>query len=130
MLGKTINLGNVLEILSQITDAERYKLLTSEGPRNVLILDTIRQNRHKFLKSWLQDDRFSNWLVYTQLSGDGGGGLCKTCILMQVHLKHGSLANAAFLKRPCIDFKKFIERLFLTRMPLTTEKNIGSEGLY
>ena len=83
-------------------------LLISEGPRNVLLLDTIRQNRRKFLKSWLQDDRFSNWLVYTQLSG--GGGLCKTCILMQAHLTHGSLANAAFVKKPCIDFKKFIEK--------------------
>ena len=29
---------------------------------------------------------------------------------MQAHLTHGSLANAAFLKRPCIDFKKFIEK--------------------
>ena len=85
MLGNTIDLGYVLEIHSQITDAERYRLLTSEGPRNVLLLDTIRQNRRKFLKSWLQDERFSNWLVYTQLSG--GGGLCKTCILMQnMHL--------------------------------------------
>ena len=111
MLGKTIDLEYVLEIHSQITDAERYRLLTSEGPRNVLILDTIRQNRRKFLKSWLQDDRFSNWLVYTQRSGGGGGGgLCKACILMQAHLTHGSLANAAFLKRPCIDFKKFIEK--------------------
>ena len=42
MLGKTIDLGYVLEIHSQITDAERYRLLTSEGPRNVLLLDTIR----------------------------------------------------------------------------------------
>ena len=108
VLGKTIDLGYVLEIHSQITDAERYRLLISESPRNVLLLDTIRQNLHKFLKLWLQDDRFSNWLVYTQLSG--GGGLCKTCILMQAHLIHGSLANAAFLKRPCIDFKKFIEK--------------------
>ena len=108
MLGKTIDLGYVLEIHSQITDAERYRLLTSECPQNVLLLDTIRKNRRKFLKSWLQDDRFSNWLVYTQLSSSGG--LCKTCILMQAHLTHGSLANAAFLKRPCIDFKKFIEK--------------------
>ena len=29
---------------------------------------------------------------------------------MQAHLTHGSLANAAFLKRPCIDFKKFIKK--------------------
>ena len=29
---------------------------------------------------------------------------------MQAHLTHGSFANAAFLKRPCIDFKKFIEK--------------------
>ena len=80
VLGKTIDLGYVLEIHSQITDAERYRLLTSEGPRNVLLLDAIRQNCRKFLKSWLKDDKFFNWLVYTQLSG--GGCLCKTCILM------------------------------------------------
>ena len=108
VLGKTIDLGYVVEIHSQITVDERYRLLTSEGPQNVLLLDTIRQNRRKFLKSWLQDHRFSNWLVYTQYSG--GGGLCKTCILMQAHLTRGSLANAAFVKRPCIDFKKFIEK--------------------
>ena len=29
---------------------------------------------------------------------------------MQVHLTHGSLANAAFVQKPCIDFKKFIEK--------------------
>ena len=29
---------------------------------------------------------------------------------MQAHLTHGGLANAAFLKRPCIDFKKFFEK--------------------
>ena len=63
ILGKTIDLGYALEIYSQITDAERYRFLTSEGPRNVLLFDTIRQNRRKFLKSWIQDDRFSNWLV-------------------------------------------------------------------
>ena len=97
MLGKTIDLGYVLEIHSQITDAKRYRLLSSEGPRNVLLLDTIRQNRSEFLKLWLQDDRFSNWLVCTQ---HFGGGLCKTCALMQAHLTHGSLANAAFVKRP------------------------------
>ena len=113
MLWKTIDLGYVLEICSQITDAERYRLFTLAGPRNVLLLDTIRQNRRKFLKSWLQDDRFSNWLVYTQLFGSGG--LCKTCILMQAHLTHGSLANAAFVKRPCLDFKKFIEKAFSYR---------------
>ena len=107
-MGKTIDLEYVLEIHSQITDAERYRLLTSEGPRNVLLLDTIRQNRRKFQKSWHQDDKFSSWLVYTQLSG--GGGLCKACILMQSHLIHGSPANAAFVKRPCIDFKKFVEK--------------------
>ena len=27
---------------------------------------------------------------------------------MQAHLTHGSLANAAFVKRPFIDFKKFL----------------------
>ena len=51
MLGKTIDLGYALESHSQITHAERYKLSTSEGARNVLLLDTIRQNRRKFLKS-------------------------------------------------------------------------------
>ena len=107
MLGKTVDLGYALEIHSQITNAERYRLLTSEVPRNVLLLDAIRQNRRKFLKLWLQDNTLSNWLVDTQLSG--GGGLCKTCILIQAHLTHDILANAAFVKRPCIDFKKFIE---------------------
>ena len=29
---------------------------------------------------------------------------------MQAHLTHGSLANAAFVKRPWIDFKKFFEK--------------------
>ena len=29
---------------------------------------------------------------------------------MQAHLTHGSLVNAAFVKRPFIDFKKFIEK--------------------
>ena len=122
---ETIDIEYVLEYHSQITDVERYRLLTSEGLRNVLLLDTIRQNRRKFLKSWLQDDRFSNWLVYTQLSD--GGGLCKTSILMQAHLTHGSLANAAFVKKPCIDFKKFIEKA-LCRLP--QRSNIGSEEFY
>ena len=48
-----------------------------------------------------------------QLSG--GDGLRKTCILMQAHLTHDSLANAAFAKRPCIDFKKFIEKALSQR---------------
>ena len=77
------------------------------------------------MKSWLQDDRFSNWLVYTQLSG-GGGGLCKTCILMQAHLTHGSLANAAFVKKPCIDFKKFIEKALSHREATLAAKNFIS----
>ena len=109
VLEKTIDLGYAQGIHSQITDAERYRLLTSEGPRNVLLLDNIRQNRRKFLRPWLQDHRFSNWLVNTHLSG-GDGSLCKTCILMQAHLTHGSLANVAFVKRPCIDFKKFSKK--------------------
>ena len=29
---------------------------------------------------------------------------------MQAYLTHGSLANAAFVKKPCIDFKKFIKK--------------------
>ena len=72
------------------------------------LLDTVRQSRRKFLKAWLEDDRFFSWLVYTQLSG--GGGLCKICIIMQARLKHGNIGNAAFVKQACIDFKKFIEK--------------------
>ena len=34
---------------------------------------------------------------------------------MQAHLTHGSLANASFVKRPCIDFKKFIEKALSQR---------------
>ena len=85
-----------------------YGLLTSDGPKNVALLDTVRQSCRKFLKAWLKDDRFSSWLVYTQLSG--GGGLCKICIVMQARLKHGNIGNAAFVKKPCSDFKKFIEK--------------------
>ena len=101
----TNDLGFVLKHHSQLTDAERYRLLTSDGPKNVALLDTVRQSRHKFLKTWLVDGRFSSWLVYTQLSG--GGGLCKICIVMQARLKHGNIGNVAFVKKPCIDFKKF-----------------------
>ena len=72
------------------------------------LLDTVRQSRRKFLKAWLEDDRFFSWLVYTQLSD--GGGLCKICIIMQARLKHGNIGNAAFVKKACIDFKKFIEK--------------------
>ena len=46
--------------------------------------------------------------VFTQLSG--GGGLCTICIVMQARLKHGNIGNAAFVKKPCIDLKKFIEK--------------------
>ena len=88
--------------------AERYRLLTSDGPKNVALLDTVIQSRRKFLKAWLEDDRFSSRLVYTQLSG--GGGLCKIYIVMQGRLKHGNNGNAAFVKKPCIDFKKLIEK--------------------
>ena len=72
------------------------------------ILNTVRQERRRFLKTWLDDVRFCNWLVYTQISV--GGGLCKICVLMQARLKHGTLENAAFVKRPCTDFQKFIEK--------------------
>ena len=37
VLGKTIDVGYVLEIHAQITNVERYRLLTSEGPRYVLL---------------------------------------------------------------------------------------------
>ena len=107
-IGITNDLGFVLKHHSQLADAERYRLLTSEGPKNVALLDTVRQSRRKFLKAWLEDDRFSSRLVYIQLSG--GGGLCKICIVIQARLKHGNIGIAAFIKKPCIDFKKFIEK--------------------
>ena len=107
-MGITNDLGIVFEHHSQLTDAERYRLLTSNDPKNDVLLDTVRHSHCKFLKAWLEDDRFSSWLVYTQLSG--GGGLCKICIVMQAHLKHGNIGNAAFVKKPYIDFKKFIEK--------------------
>ena len=55
VLGKTIDSGYVLEIHAEITEAVRYtsRLLTSESPRTVSLLDTIRQKRQKFLTSWL-----------------------------------------------------------------------------
>ena len=34
---------------------------------------------------------------------------------MQAHLTHGSLMNAAFVKRPCIDLKKFAEKALAHR---------------
>ena len=61
-MGITNDLGFVLKHHSQLTDAERYRLLTSDGPKNVA-LDTVRQSHRKFLKAWLKDDRFSSWLV-------------------------------------------------------------------
>ncbi|XP_077975389.1 zinc finger MYM-type protein 1-like [Styela clava] len=106
--GKTNDLGFVLKKHTQLTDAERYRLLTSDGPKNVTILDTVRQSRRKFLKKWLDDNRFCSWLVYTQLSD--GGGLCKICIVMQARLKHETLRDTAFVTRPCIDYKKFMEK--------------------
>ena len=106
-MGITNDLGFVLKPHSQLTDAERYRLLTSDGPKNVALLSTVRQSRRKFLKAWLEDDRFSSWLVYSQLSD--GGGLCKICIVMQARLKQGNIGNAVFVKKTCIDFKKFIE---------------------
>ena len=107
-MGITNDLGFVFQHHSQLTDAERYRLLTSDGPKNVALLDTVRESRRKFLKAWLEDDRFSSWLVCTQISH--GGDLCKICIVMQARLKHGNIGNAAFVKKPCIDFKKFIEK--------------------
>ena len=101
-------IGQLLQNHSTIPDADRYRLLTSDGPKNVVILNTVRQERRRFLKTWLDDVRFCNWLVYTQIFG--GGGLCKICVLMQARLKRVTLENAAFVKRPCTDFKKFIEK--------------------
>ena len=107
-MGITNDFGFVLKYHSHLTDAERYRLLTSDGVQSLELLDTVRQSCLKFLKAWLEDDRFSCWLVYAQLCGEGG--LCKICILMQACLKHGNISSAAFVKKPCIDFKKFIEK--------------------
>ena len=96
-MGKTNDLEFVLEYQSQLTDTERYRLLTYNGPKNVALLDTVRQNRRKFLKAWLEDDRFSSWSVYSQLSGKGG--LFKISIVKQAHLKHENIRNSAFFKK-------------------------------
>ena len=56
---KTNDLGFVLKCHSHLTDAERYRLLTSDGPNNVAVLDSV--NRRKFQKAWLEDDRLSSW---------------------------------------------------------------------
>ena len=50
-MGVTNDLGFVLKHHLQLTDAERYRLLTSDGPKNVALLDTVRQSRRKFLKA-------------------------------------------------------------------------------
>ena len=101
-------IGQLLQNRSTIPDADRCRLPTSDGPKSVTILNTVRQERRRFHKTWLDDVRFCNWFVYTQISG--GGGLCKICVLMQACLKHGTLENAAFVKRHCTDFKKFFEK--------------------
>ena len=49
----TNDLWFVLKHHSQLTDAEGYRLLTSDGTKNVALLDTARQSRRKFLKAWL-----------------------------------------------------------------------------
>ena len=67
-LGKIIHLGYVLEIHSQITDTEKYRLLTSEGPRNVLLFDTIRQNRRKFKNR--SETSKSSFTVAEEVIGD------------------------------------------------------------
>ena len=40
-IGITNDLGFVLKHHSQLTDAERFRLLTSDGPKNVVLLDTV-----------------------------------------------------------------------------------------
>ena len=122
-MGIASDLGFVLKHHSQLTDAERYRLLTSDGPKNVTLLDIFRQIRHKFLKTWLEDDRFSSWLVYTQLSS--GGGLCKICIVMQARLKHGNIGNAAFVKKPSIALRNLLRRLLTTEMLVITKKQLA-----
>jgi len=83
-IGKTNDLVFFLEHHSQFTDAERYRLPTSNGPKNAAVLDTDRQSCCKFLNIWLEDDRSSNWLVYTQLAS--GGGSCEIYALWRQHV--------------------------------------------
>ena len=45
---------------------------------------------------------------------------------MQAHLTHGSLAYAAFVKRPCIDLKKFIEKALSHREATLATKDFIS----
>jgi len=86
---------------------EVYRLLVGEGTKSIPILPKLRNGR-PFLSQWLQDPRFCNWSVYTQK--DGGEALCKVCFFMGAKLRHGVLKNAAFVDRPCIHFRKFIEK--------------------
>ena len=70
------------------------------------LLDTVRQSRRKFLKAWLENDKFSGWLVLTQLWW--------RWFTQDMHCNastsKANIGNAAFVKKPCIDFKKFIEK--------------------
>ena len=57
-MGKTNDFGFVLDYHSELIDAKRYKLFASDGPKNVPLLDTVRQNCYKFLKARLEDGKF------------------------------------------------------------------------
>ena len=46
---KTNDLGFVRKDHSQLINAKRYRLLNSNGPNNMALLDIVRQNRRKFL---------------------------------------------------------------------------------
>ena len=46
------DIGQLLQNHSTIPDADRYRLLTSDGPKSVAILNTVRQERRRFLKTW------------------------------------------------------------------------------
>ena len=45
-------IGQLPQNHSTIPDADRYRLLTSDGPKSVAILNTVRQERRRFLKTW------------------------------------------------------------------------------
>ena len=96
------DIGLLIEKKHSFSDSERYHFLTSDV--QVPILPTKRQDQRRFKESWLKDERFASWLIYTQSTG--GGGLCKVCALMNVNSKAGNLGK--FVVTPCVDFKKFV----------------------
>ena len=96
------DIGLLMHQNISLSDYEKLGILTSV--HQLPILDTKKQDRRNFLKTWLGDDRFKFWLIYTQVGG--GGGLCKVCSVMKPKIQYGKLGS--FVTSPCIDYKKFL----------------------